>query len=333
MENDQLLEQNIKLKEMLSQSEKMATLGNAMAGIAHEINTPIGAIKAAIGNLDNSLETLIEGYLLHGQSDVYRSDDLLINIYDKTKSVTTELTSRDKRTLRKEFEAKLASAGIDSPREVAETLIYTGIRTDIEDLIPLMQKEDLRKSLSVAKSIASIRKNHMTIAMAIDKAARTVSAVKKYVHKGQYNEKQEYDLCESIDTVLTIYHNQLKHGVDVVREFENIPMLMGNADEIIQVWTNLIHNSIQAMDNNGRLYIKVENKKDVVLVSFHDNGSGIPDEIKDKVFDAFFTTKDAGVGSGMGLSIVKEIVENHKGKIYVDSKIGEGTTIFVELPK
>ena len=140
------------------------------------------------------------------------------------------------------------------------------------------------------------------------------------------------NITEGIETVLTLYQNQIKQGVEVVRNYQaQLPAVLCYPDELNQVWTNLIHNALQAMDNQGTLTIDAVQQDTSVLVKITDSGKGIPPEILPKIFEPFFTTKPAGEGSGLGLDIVKKIIEKHQGKIDVESV--PGTTAFtVSLP-
>jgi signal transduction histidine kinase len=103
-------------------------------------------------------------------------------------------------------------------------------------------------------------------------------------------------------------------------------------DELNQLWTNLIHNALQAMNHEGELLIDIDLEGDFIVIKITDSGCGIPDEIKPQIFEPFFTTKPAGEGSGLGLDIVKKIVSKHDGHISVDSCPGK-TTFTVCLPK
>jgi signal transduction histidine kinase len=116
-----------------------------------------------------------------------------------------------------------------------------------------------------------------------------------------------------------------------VKNYAEIPPILCYPDELNQVWTNLVHNALQAMDNRGTLTIGLTEYDRLVKISVTDSGKGIPEEIKAKIFDPFFTTKPAGEGSGLGLDIVKKIVEKHQGKIEVESIPGQ-TTFHVFLP-
>ena len=103
-------------------------------------------------------------------------------------------------------------------------------------------------------------------------------------------------------------------------------------DEISQVWTNLLQNAIQAMRLEGTLLISAKLNGDSVVVSFKDSGPGIDPEIQERIFEPFFTTKKAGEGSGLGLDIVKKIVEKHDGSIWLESELGKGATFHVKIP-
>jgi signal transduction histidine kinase len=147
----------------------------------------------------------------------------------------------------------------------------------------------------------------------------------------QTGEMVKTNIIDGIETVLTLYHNQLKQGVEVIRKFNEIPQIMCFADELNQVWTNILHNALQAMHHKGILHIGVKQLDGFIVTSITDSGSGIPPEIKEKIFQPFFTTKPAGEGSGLGLDIVKRIIDKHKGKIEVESVPGK-TTFSIYLP-
>ncbi|MBI9034357.1 MAG: GHKL domain-containing protein [Bacteroidales bacterium] len=338
-----LIEKNNKLESTISQlkqaqsqliqSEKMASLGNLIAGIAHEINTPIGAIKASLGNLDNSIKLAINAYLSKVDLLNEKERDLITQLYLKSQKSSFELSSRERRVRKKEIIRILEEQQIKDTSTISETLLYMGIYEGFEDLIPLIKEAENVIVFEKAKTLASLYKNKNTIALAADKAAKTVFALKKFSHKGIQDEMQEVDIIDGIETILTIYHNQIKYGVEVVREYKPIPPILGIVDEITQVWTNLIHNAIQAMNHNGTIVIRTYSENGNVYVSIKDSGKGIPKEIADRIFEPFFTTKPAGEGTGIGLDIVKKIIENHKGSITFESIPDIGTTFTVSFPE
>jgi signal transduction histidine kinase len=180
-------------------------------------------------------------------------------------------------------------------------------------------------------------KNSQNIKMAVDRASKVVFALKNYAHYGSEQSMVEANIIDGLETVLILYHNQLKHGINLHKEFEEVPTILCYPDELNQVWTNLIHNAIQAMDGKGDLSISVsinptgfENLSGLEI-RITDTGNGIPPQIKDRIFDAFFTTKAAGEGSGLGLHIVKQIIDKHGGTISFESEIGKGTSFIVNL--
>jgi len=332
-ENLEALVDNLtQTQEQLVHSEKMAALGQLIAGVAHEINTPLGAIKASIGNLHDSLEKAISDLpvLLENQSS--EAISLFVKILDFQSAQSEGLTTREKRIIRKELAIKLEKSGIKSSNAIAELLIYLNAHSRINEILPLLKMPEAAEILKTARNFISIIKNSNTITIAADKATKVVFALKKYAHRDIIEDKIPTDIVDGLETVLTLYHNLLKQGVNVVRNYVTLPLIGAYPDDLNQVWTNLIHNSIQAMDLKGTLTISTRDEGDYVAVSIADTGCGIEPDIRDKIFDPFFTTKRQGEGSGLGLDIVKRIVEKHDGVITFTSELGQGTEFIIKLP-
>jgi signal transduction histidine kinase len=125
-------------------------------------------------------------------------------------------------------------------------------------------------------------------------------------------------------------YTPIPQGVTLAKEINNLPMVMVDGEQIKQVVVNIVLNALQAMPEGGRLEIRASAKGKSVEVEFTDSGGGIPDEIKNKIFDPLFTTKAKGVG--LGLSVCKTIMERHQGEIRVKSQVGQGTTFTISLP-
>jgi signal transduction histidine kinase len=143
---------------------------------------------------------------------------------------------------------------------------------------------------------------------------------------------QPYDLREGLETVLTLYHSQIKQGTELVREFAAIGKVLCRPDELAQVWTNLIHNALHAMNHGGTLTLRLARIGNEARVTVGDTGCGIDEAIRSRIFDAFFTTWPIGEGSGLGLDIVRKIIAKHHGRIEVQSEVGVGTAFSVFLP-
>jgi two-component system NtrC family sensor kinase len=321
-------------QDQLIFSEKMAALGQLIAGIAHEINSPLGAIKGSAETLLESLPLLMRLFASLQRHDPAKVASLWSWIQDTLFSqVRPTLTSREERTLRKRFAALLEEAGVSDAESLARRLVEAGLyhEKDLQTLLPLLS---LPETIDVIYLIGQLRLQLENILLASQRTRKVVFALKSYVHtSGDRSTPTLTDLPESIETILTLYQNQLKQGIEVETFFEaGLPKLYLFADEIGQVWTNILQNAIQAMGGRGKLRVEAQNEGAYVRVSFTDSGPGIPPEILPRIFEPFFTTKPRGEGTGLGLDICRRIVEKHHGRIEVSSQPGQ-TTFHVFLPR
>jgi signal transduction histidine kinase len=145
-------------------------------------------------------------------------------------------------------------------------------------------------------------------------------------------EMVEADLHEGLEDTLTLVHHELKHGIVVHRNFGSLPKIRCYMARLNQVFLNLLINAKQAISGKGEITITTFHDDSYIYIRFADTGSGIAKENLGKIFDPGFTTKGVGVGAGLGLSICYRIIEDHGGKIAVESEAGKGTIFTVMLP-
>ncbi|OQY56270.1 MAG: hybrid sensor histidine kinase/response regulator [Candidatus Parabeggiatoa sp. nov. 2] len=308
----QLIAQNQELQQTLEhlkasqqeliKAEKMAALGQLIAGVAHEINTPLGAINSAF-----------------------------LALLQKSLAKEALLSAREERKLKRQLSRQLEEDEIEDADTAANLLVEMGIYDNVEPFLPLLQSQDSERLLETASMLSDLQRSSRTIDTSVQRASKIVFALKNFARYDHSGEKVNADITQGIETVLTLYQNQLKHRIEVIKHYELLPPILCYADELNQVWTNLIHNALQAMEYKGTLTIDVSRQDNQVFISITDSGKGIAEDIKEKIFEPFFTTKPAGEGSGLGLDIVKKIIEKHEGNISVESQPGK-TTLTVSLP-
>ncbi|MBD2210253.1 PAS domain-containing protein [Calothrix sp. FACHB-156] len=269
IDKNQKLQQALKeikeIKLQLIQTEKMSSLGQLVAGIAHEINNPVSFIYSNIKPAITHIEDLF-------------------NILDNC-------NCHDE---------------------------------DTNDELEFL-REDLPKLLNSMKVGAERIKQ---IVLSLRNFSRMDEAPMK-----------EVDMHEGIDSTLMILGHKLKltsrgKKIDLIKKYGEFSAIECYPSQLNQVFMNLLSNAIDAVDDveSPQIEITTDSVGEMVKVLIRDNGVGIPDNLKHKIFDPFYTTKPVGQGTGMGLGISYQIIERHQGKIWCDSRLGEGATFVIEIP-
>jgi two-component system NtrC family sensor kinase len=273
---EKLQETNRKLEQLhqqLLQSEKMASIGQLAAGVAHEINNPIAFVNSNLGTLQDYVADLLQ----------------LVHVYERT----DKLLDADP-VLQKEIRLQHEKLDLDY------------LRADLKSLMD--------ESLD-----------------GVQRVRRIVQDLKDFSHVGEV-ERQVVNLHPGIDSTLNIVWHEIKHKVQVKKEYGVIPEIEGVPAQLNQVFMNLLINASQAIEQNGVITIRTGAEEGFVWVEIGDTGCGIKPENLPRIFEPFFTTKPIGKGTGLGLSLSYGIITQHGGRIEVRSEIGAGSIFRVWLP-
>ena len=329
---EKALDELKKTQNQLILSEKMSALGQLIAGIAHEINSPIGAIKSQNDSFNRDIGDLIVE--IHSLMKELPDDiiQMIQNLVLKSLDNGKFQTSSEERKIKRDLISKFEELKLENSTKKATLFSNFGDITIVNDYLPILVHKKSVEILSLIRKLVNIRKVSSIINVSINNITKIVSSLKIYSRFNENDKLVKANIIESIETVLTIYHNKMKSSVKIIKEYNFIEEIYCYFDQLIQVWTNLIHNALQAMQFKGNLNINVDRDGDYVVVKISDSGPGIPEEIRSKIFEPFFTSKPLGEGSGLGLDIVKKIVERHNGIIFFETKINEGTAFYVKIP-
>lgn len=258
---DELADANRELREtqaQLVQSEKMASLGSLVAGIAHEINTPVGAMTSMHDTLIRAIEKL-KAHLKAQDQEGFENDEKLNALF--------------------------------------------GVIDDSNQVIK-----------SGASRVGEIVRRLRSFAR-LDEA-----------------ELKKVDVHEGLEDTLTLVHHEIKHHIEIVKDYGDVPPLSVYPSRLNQVFLNLLNNARQAIPEKGTITIRTAVEDGKAVITIGDDGVGIdPADLK-KIFDPGFTTKGVGVGTGLGLSICYQIIQDHKGTIEAQSALDQGTTFTIRLP-
>jgi len=320
-------------QSQIIQSEKMAALGQLIAGVAHEINTPLGAINSSATNISNAVDNILLKAFTLVQELPKDEKALYIEIISEDLSRTHNIEFSDLRRIKKEVTIRLNEENIEHARRLADMIVTANLEEKIEKLLPLLKSHRAKEIIETFSKMSSIVLNTSNIGLAVSRASRIVKALKNFSHKNIDDEMVYGKIADGIETVLVVYHSQIKREIILTKEYGGFDAILCHFDELNQVWTNIIQNAIQSMNYKGSLSIVILEDEQYQIVKISDTGIGMSQEVQEKIFEPFYTTKPIGEGTGLGLDIVNKIVKKHNGKIEVESKIGSGTTFTVYIDK
>ncbi|NOT75301.1 MAG: GHKL domain-containing protein [Cyclobacteriaceae bacterium] len=313
------------------QNDKMMALGKLSAGLAHELNNPSAAVVRSAQELRRHLSNVPQKFkrVIKIKSTDELVDKLNEFLYSKIELCKDKpLSLKAKTALEDEIYEWMDENGIKDTDGIIETFADYGLgKVELEQVKSWLRPEDKEAVIGWINQVMNTEKLVSDIEEAARRINTLVSSVKGYTHMDQASVKQPVDIHLGILNTLTMLNHKLKkNNIKLIENFQSdLPQAKILVSEMNQVWTNVIDNAIDAMEDrlNSTLEIKTKKDREFIVVNIIDNGPGIPKDIQDKIFDPFFTTKPVGKGTGLGLEVVQQIINQHNGKVTVTSEAGK----------
>ena len=310
------------------QGEKLMALGKLSAGLAHELNNPASAMVRSATALRENMRAKPDKFkaVMHINLKDEEVDAINELVFRKAgKGSTNTMSLMDRTALEDELTDWMDDHEIEMGFEFASTFAeYCFDIDDLEFVKDNLSEEALEPVLGWVEDVLTTEKMVEEIEDASRRISDLVSSVKTYSHMDRGSDKEIVEIHKLLKSTLTLLNHKTKQKnilVDIQIQ-ENLPEFCGYVSELNQVWTNLIDNAIDAVDDGGKIEIEASSNNGDIKMIFRDNGSGIPEDVKNQIFDPFFTTKDVGKGTGLGLDVVRKIIDKHEGRIEVESEPG-----------
>ncbi|WP_320668718.1 sensor histidine kinase [Patulibacter defluvii] len=317
--------------------ERLAALGTMAAGLAHELNNPAAAARRAASDLAEAVETVNGALVSLIAAGVERAEAAeLVALQQQAvqrAASCSALDALDAADAEDELQDALDDAGVVEAWRIVEPLARARVDGAWLARVHELAGEATDAVVRWVAATLSAQGLARELQESTARMSELVGAVKSYAYVDR-GEVVEVDVHEGLETTLTVLGHKLKHtAIEVVRDYDRtLPPLMVRGPELNQVWTNLLDNAIQALGERGTITIATRRDGSCALVEIADDGPGMPPEVRDRVFESFFTTKDVGQGTGLGLTTARSIVvDRHHGSLTVDSEPGR-TVFHVWIP-
>jgi signal transduction histidine kinase len=323
--------------ELIGQRERLLALGKLTAGLTHELNNPAAAagrataaLRDRFAGMRHKLAMLSEGEL---DGEVLRSLTELQEEFVSRVGAAGELSALDRSDREDVLGEWLDEHEVTQPWELAGVFVAAGLDDDdLDRVAAAVAPTFLEPALRWLAYTVETETLLVEIAESTGRISSLVDAAKQYSQMDR-TPHQETDLHAGLDATLVMLGAKIGPGITVVKEYDrSLPGVPAYAGELNQVWTNLVHNALDAMAGEGTLTLRTFRDGDYAVVEVGDTGPGIPAELRHRVFEPFFTTKPVGQGTGLGLDVSwRIVVKRHGGDLRVISTPGD-TRFQVRLP-
>jgi len=326
-----------RLNDIEQNRERLASLGEMAAGLAHELNNPAAAAQRAADQLGHALLVINHALRAFVEAGVERTEaEQLLALHRQAMEGAaghSALAALDAADAEDALRDTLEDLGVPEPWQISEPLAAAGVDVAWLEQVAALAGPATPKALKWVAATLTAEDLVAELKDSTQRMSDLVGAVKTYAYMDRGG-LVEVDLHEGLESTVVIMGHKLKHTrIAIVREYDrSLPKLTIRGSELNQVWTNLIHNAIDALGDSGTITIATRRDGACAIVEISDDGPGIPPAVREHIFDSFFTTKEAGEGTGLGLQTARRIVvDRHDGSIAVDSEPGR-TTFRVSLP-
>ncbi len=324
------------IETTVRERERLISLGRMSAGLAHEVNNPAAAALRAASDLKASLDQLQDVVRWIAAADL--SADQLRGLVELHSSAANAEPPPARKALElanaeDDTGSWLEARDVENAWLLASTFTSAGLDADwLERSAQVLDPADLGPALNWVAAALGATSLLSQVEESVGRIVRLVSVVKEYSYMDRAPE-QEIDIHDGIEKTLLVLGFKLRSGVEIVRDYDSsVPRILADGAALNQVWTNLVDNAIDAMDGHGQILIRTRQAAGYVVVEVEDRGPGIPADQVSHIFDPFYTTKEPGKGTGMGLDIVRRVVvDGHRGEVSVASEPGN-TRFVVRLP-
>jgi signal transduction histidine kinase len=323
-----------RIETVARQREALVALGRLAAGFAHEINNPASAATRAVDALGESAETLQSALRRLAEKSI--SAGQLIALDTLRRGIPPPAAGMNPVAVADAEDALsdwLTDHGVQQDWVIAPPLATAGLDVAwCERAAALLGDDLLEPGLEWVASSLCMEALLAEVKESTGRISQLVAAMKSYAQLDRAS-LQRTDLHEGLESTLVILAPRIGNGVSVIRDYDKaVPHIEAMAGELNQVWTNLIDNALDAMGGTGTLRVSTRGVEGGVLVEVADTGPGMPDEVRAHAFEPFYTTKELGKGTGLGLDIARRIiVDRHGGDIAIRSEPGD-TVVRVRLP-